>query len=239
MPFIFDPLRQLQHTNGWRFMLLLLLALPAQADIYKCVLPNGQTEISNLPCAKSSGTVTVRPDEQVSEANRLQAERDIERMEKYLQKIETRQLADDNEAREQRSRDEQSRARGRIYESASIDDCLRELAQQNLDEKRRGELELICRGKKSNNETSVITVPVPVPVPVYQETGNDRGTNICIQNVIRLNLPPAQQQQRLALCQGVFSPPAATASQPYQPPRTGIEARAAKPCPRDDKFCIR
>ena len=218
-------------------LLLLLAVLPAQADIYKCLLPNGQTEISNSPCAKSSGTLTVRPDEPVSEANRRQAERDIERMEKHLEKFEARQLADEKNEHKQQSRDDQARARRRIDESASMDDCLRELAQQNVDNKRRAELESICRGKKSHDATPVVTVPVPMPV--YRETGSDGGTSICIQNVMRLNLPAARQQQRLALCEGVYSPPPAPTSPPYLPPRTGIETRPVKPCPHDDKFCIR
>jgi hypothetical protein len=235
MPLIADKPKRGPYANTW-LILFLLTVQPVQADIYKCLLPNGQTEISNAPCAKNSGTVIVRPDERVSEANRLQAERDLERMEKYLEKFETRQLADEKETREQLLRDEQSRARGRIYESASMDDCLRELAQHHVDDKRRAELESICRGKKSNIETNVVTVPVPVPA--YRDASSDGGNNICIQNVMRLKLPPAQQQQRLALCQGVYSPPA-TSLQPYQPPRTGIEARPVKPCPRDDKFCVR
>ena len=71
----------------------LLLALPAQADVYKCRLANGKTEISNSPCSGGSSTVTVRPDDTVSEQNRQQAELDAERMQTFVDKRAAEQLA--------------------------------------------------------------------------------------------------------------------------------------------------
>ena len=58
----------------------LLFSTAAGAEIYKCRLPSGKVEISNTPCPSGSGTVTVRPDDNVPEASRQQAERDVERM---------------------------------------------------------------------------------------------------------------------------------------------------------------
>ncbi len=63
----------------------LLLAQSAGAEIYKCRLPGGKVEISNSPCPGGSGTVAVRPEEAVSEANRQQAERDVARMRNFVE----------------------------------------------------------------------------------------------------------------------------------------------------------
>ncbi len=140
-------------------LLAALLALPAQADIYKCRLANGKTEISNLPCSGGSGTVTVRPDDTVSEQNRQQAERNVERMQNFVEKREAEQMADEKAERERQANEHQWAVQQRVYESSSMDDCLRELAQQNIDPKRRAELESICRAK-TRNEPTVIGVPV-------------------------------------------------------------------------------
>ena len=147
--------------NVWIALLTALLALPVQADIYKCRLANGKTEISNSPCSGGSGTVTVRPDDTVSEQNRLQAERDAERMQNFVEKREAEQLADEKAERERQANEHQWAVQQRVYESGSMDDCLRELAQQNIDPKRRAELESICRAK-ARNEPTVIGVPIPV-----------------------------------------------------------------------------
>ncbi|MDP3638980.1 MAG: DUF4124 domain-containing protein [Azonexus sp.] len=145
----------------WIALLTALLALPAQAEIYKCRLANGKTEISNSPCTGGSGTVTVRPDDTVSEQNRQQAERDVERMQSFVEKREAEQIADDKAEQERQANERQWAAQQRVYDSTSMDDCLRELAQQNIAPQRRAELESICRAK-ARNEPTIIGVPVPV-----------------------------------------------------------------------------
>lgn len=145
----------------WIALLTALLALPAQAEIYKCRLANGKTEISNSPCTGGSGTVTVRPDDTVSEQNRQQAERDVERMQSFVEKREAEQVADDKAEQERQANERQWAAQQRVYDSTSMDDCLRELAQQNIAPQRRAELESICRAK-ARSEPTIIGVPVPV-----------------------------------------------------------------------------
>ena len=215
-------------------LLIGLLALPAEADIYKCRLANGKTEISNAPCPSGSGTVTARPDDTVSAQNREQAERDVERMHNYVEKREAVQRADENTERARQAGERQAIAQQRVYDSASMDDCLRELAQQGIDGKRRAELEAICRAKPKN-EPSVVTVPVPV----YGNNGGlGNGIGLCIQSVMRLNLPAAEQSRRVAQCQGNYSqPPVATPLPSPAEPRP--ETRPGKPCPRGDKYCVR
>ncbi|PKO94236.1 MAG: hypothetical protein CVU16_03665 [Betaproteobacteria bacterium HGW-Betaproteobacteria-10] len=147
--------------NLWIALLIALLAWPAQAEIYKCRLANGKTEISNSPCSGGSGTVTVRPDDTVTEQNRQQAERDVERMHNFVEKRQAEQLADEKAERERQTSERQWAAQQRVYASTSMDDCLRELAQQSIDPKRRAELEAICRAKVKN-EPTIVGVPVPV-----------------------------------------------------------------------------
>lgn len=145
----------------WIALLTALLALPAQAEIYKCRLANGKTEISNSPCSGGSDTVTVRPDDTVSEQNRQQAEHNVERMQSFVEKRQAEQLADEKAERERQAGERQWAVQQRVYESTSMDDCLRELAQQSIDPRRRAELEAICRAK-ARNEPTVVGVPVPV-----------------------------------------------------------------------------
>lgn len=139
----------------------LLLAQPAAAEIYKCRLPGGKTEISNSPCPGGSGTVTVRPDESVPEANRQQAERDVERMRTYVEKRENAQRAD---AAAERQAQSQQRpvtiAPSRAYGDPEA--CLRDVASRALEAAQRAQLEAECR--------SLIKPPdaqIPVYVPVY------------------------------------------------------------------------
>lgn len=152
--------------NLWIILLTaLLLPLPAQADIYKCRLANGKTEISNSPCSGGSSTITVRPDDTVSEENRQQAERDAERDAERMQTFVEKREAKDKAERERQADEHQWAVQQRIYESASMDECLRQLAQQYLDPKRRAELEVICRNK---------TAYEPTAVPYYYEYGGRR-----------------------------------------------------------------
>ena len=139
----------------------LLLAQSAVAEIYKCRLPNGKVEISNSPCPGGSGTVAVRPEETVSEANRQQAERDVERMRNYVDKRESAQRA---EAAAERQAQSQRQAAGSPppLRYGDPDACLRDLAQQALEATQRAQLEAECR--------SLVRPPAPQQ-PVYVVPG--------------------------------------------------------------------
>jgi hypothetical protein len=141
---------------------LALLAQPAGAEIYKCRLPNGKTEISNAPCVSGS-TVTVRPDESVPEATRQQAERDVERMRSYVDKREAAQRAEQAAERQERTAQRQSTAspQPRTYGDPAV--CLRDLSQQALEASQRAQLEAECRSLIKPPET----VQQPVYVPIY------------------------------------------------------------------------
>jgi hypothetical protein len=143
----------------WIVLLAALLALPAAADIYKCRLPNGRTEISNVPCPSGSGTVVARPDEAVPEASRQQAERDAERMRSYVEKREAAQRADEAAERQERASQRQATTSppSRTYGDPAA--CLRELEQQALEASQRSQLEAECRSR--------IPPPANVQQPVY------------------------------------------------------------------------
>lgn len=211
-------------------ILLALLAGPVQADIYKCRLANGRTEISNSPCASGSGTVTVRPDDTVPEQSRAQAERDVARMRSFVDQRAAEQRRDEA-VEQQRQKDErQAAATQRIYQSANMDDCLAELGQQALDAARRAELEAICRAKAPS-------APTLIPVPVHGGLSNPYDA--CVRNVMHLRLAPAEQNRRIALCRGgvVTPPPDHVAPRPGHKPKAVL--RALKPCPPDDRYCVR
>jgi hypothetical protein len=210
-------------------LLLVLLAVPAYADIYKCRLPNGKTEISNSPCPTGSGTLTARPDETVPEQTRQQAERDVERMRSYVDKREAAQRADAMAEREQQADERQAAAQQRVYQSDNMSECLRELELHPVDAVRRAELEAICRAKAK-------TEPAVVHVPVYGGPGIGSGIDHCIQNVLRLTLAPAEQNRRIARCQGNYRP--SSDPVPHPAPRPMVKP-GVKPCPPNDKFCVR
>lgn len=139
----------------------LLITQQAGAEIYKCRLPNGKTEISNSPCPGGSGTLSVRPDEAVPEANRQQAERDVERMRNYVEKRENAQRADAAAERQvQNQRPANIANSPRTY--GDPDACLREVAQRALEATQRAQLEAECR-----NLTRPPEAQLPVYVPVY------------------------------------------------------------------------
>jgi hypothetical protein len=145
-------------------LLIALLAQPVQADIYKCRLQNGQTEISNSPCPSGSGTVTARPDDTVPEQSRQQAERDAERMRTYVEKREAAQRKEETAELQRQSGERQAAVQQRVYRSSTMNECLRELELNPVEPSRQAELEAVCRAK-AKGETTL--VPVPVPVPVY------------------------------------------------------------------------
>lgn len=148
---------------------LLALALPlaAGADIYKCRLPDGRSEISNTPCA-AGATLKTRPEERVSEADRARAERDLERMRDYVDKREAAQRA---EAADELERQRlQAGRRGAAQISAgnysNPDECLRDIAQMVQGAAQRAQLESECRQIVPRSPTT-ISSPYPVVVPVY------------------------------------------------------------------------
>ena len=210
------------------FMVLLALSIDAGAEVYKCRLPDGQMEITNAPCPKGSGTVTVRPDEKVSEADRLQAEREVERMRLQADRMEAAQRAAETERIAAQKRNPAVNALP-AAETRTVEECLHDVGQQALDAHQRAEQEAACRAGGRSSQ------PVYVPVPVY--AGNP--ISICIENVLRLKLPPAEQSQRLAQCQGHLAPPPPTISQP--PTETGpapVESSRVI-CPPNNKNCVR
>ena len=139
----------------------LLLAQSAGAEIYKCRLPNGKVENSNSPCPGGSGTLSVRPEEAVSEANRQQAERDVARMRNFVDRRESAQRA---EAAAERQAQSQRQAAGSPppLRYGDPDACLRDLAQQALEATQRAQLEAECR--------SLVRPPAPQQ-PVYVVPG--------------------------------------------------------------------
>lgn len=147
---------------------LISLTAPAGAENYKCRLPNGQTEITNVPCPTGSGTVTVRPDEHVSEASRRAAEQDVERMRIYVEKREALQRADEAAEREaqraasQQSRDNSTSRPPRQY--GNTEECLRSIEPMILEASQRALMEAECRILASPQP-----VYAPVGVPVYPQ----------------------------------------------------------------------
>lgn len=137
-------------------LLAMLLALPTQAEIYKCRQPNGSTEISNSPCTKGSNTIKAIADEVVPEENRREAERQVERMRDEAEKLEAARLADEATEREQELKQRQSSG----PPVAMIQECLRTIERLELDSARRTELEATCYSTGS-------VQPVYVPVPYY------------------------------------------------------------------------
>lgn len=151
---------------------LMSLPLPASAEIYKCRLPDGKTEISNSPCSVGSNTITTRPDERVSEASRRQAEREVERMRQFVEKREASQRAEEAAAREERAASQQQRnnasrpppaAPPRQYGSA--EECLRNVEPMALEASQRAQMEADCH----NIAPPPQNVYVPVGIPAYPQ----------------------------------------------------------------------
>ena len=145
----------------------LMLIQPAGAEIYKCRLPNGKTEISNSPCPGGSGTLAVRPDEAVSETNRQQAERDVERMRNYVEKRENTQRAD-IAAERQLQNQKQAATVNPPRNYGDPDACLRDVAQRALEANQRAQMEAECRNLvRPPDPPQTVHVPVYVAPPVY------------------------------------------------------------------------
>lgn len=197
------------------FLTLTFLALPAQAEIYKCRLANGKTEISNAPCPSGAGTLAVRPDETVSEESRREAERDVERMRGYVEKRATEKQASEAAEREQQLSENQAIAQQRVYQSDNMEECLTALGRYALEAGRRAELEAICRAKPTKKP---VIVTVPTAVPLYPVDGRGYSRDGCTENVMRLRLSPAEQNRRLAQCRGNISHPPPLINRPILPP---------------------
>jgi hypothetical protein len=214
------------------FLLLALLALPVQAEVFKCRGSDGRTVYSNTGCPGTSSPVEVRADDKVSAASREQAERDVARLQSLVEKREAEQRAEDKLEEEAARNARQHAAQQRVYQADNMDDCLHELAQFSLEGSRRAELEAICRAK-ARTAPSVIAVPVPV-------YGGNNPVSHCVENVLRLKLSPAEQNRRIAQCQGIYSPPALDIRpHPMPQPMPRTDLKPARPCPPNDKFCVR
>ncbi len=152
-----------------RFWLPLFAAFVVQAasaDAYKCRLTNGQIEISNLPCPIGSGTVSVRPDEHVSEAARRQAEEEVDRMRAYAEKQEAAQRKTETAERRERNEAKQSvdsRQVARNYTSA--EECRHDIDQMALDASQRIGLETECQ---SINGPQTVYLPLYMPIPAVR-----------------------------------------------------------------------
>lgn len=222
-------------------LLLALLAWPGQADVFKCRGSDGRTVYSNTGCPGASSALEVRADDTVSASSRERAEQEVARMQSFVEKREAEQRAEDKIEQEAAHTARQQAAQQRVYQADNMDDCLQDLAQFSLDGSRRAELEAICRAK-AHARPSLITVPVPV----YGNGNNPAG--LCLENVLRLRLAPAEQNRRLAQCQGAYPPPALdlrphqsphSIPQPAAQPAPRKEFRPARPCQPNDRFCVR
>lgn len=221
--------KQIMYRILLPFFTSLLLIQPASAEIYKCHLPDGKMEISNRPCPKGSGTVTVRPDESVSEANRQQAERDLERMRNYVDKQESAQRA--KAAAEQQSRSQRQTTSSTPSPAPHYGDpdaCLRNLAPQELEATQRAQLEAECRS---------LIRPPESPAPVYGAPpyGGPNPFELCVENVQRQNLPLTEHNRRIAQCSGIYGHvphPQPTPEHKQPPPPVG------KPLPNGPAISI-
>ncbi len=146
----------------------LAAALPVSADIYKCRLANGQTEISSSPCTGAS-TIAVRPEERVTEEARQSAEQDLARARAFIEKREANQRADEaSELERARLNAAQQRnpvSQGRNY--SNTDQCLRDVDQMVLDAIQRSTMEADCRRIGGSAQSTPQTIYVPVPVHQY------------------------------------------------------------------------
>ena len=166
MPFLFltIPLRlRYKAVMKTIFLLPLLglaLALPAQAEAYKCRQPDGRTEISNAPCAGNSSTVKAIPDDVVPEERRESAERAAERQRQISDKNDAARLAREKTEAEERERAESKQAAAYAPPASQVEECLRTVERMALEASRRSELIAGCQ------RTGTIQ-PVFSPEPYY------------------------------------------------------------------------
>lgn len=229
---------QVAGKSAWRraaplalALMLLTPAWPALADIYKCRTADGRTEISNTPCASDGSTLSVRPNETVPDEAREQAQRDVERMRSFVDQREAAMRQEAAAEQKLQAEENQAEAARRIYATENMDDCLAELGRWTLPTARRAELEAICRAKAADT-------PAVVGIPVYGGIGSPVDT--CVARIMRLRLAPAEQQRRIAQCHGVgVTPPKRPPAQPPKQPPKRPPTKPLKPCPPNDRYCVR
>lgn len=147
---------------------LLLASSQGIADAYKCRIADGRIEISSSPCASGSSTLKSQPDEKISEADRRQAERDIERMRDFVEKREAAQRAEAAAEREAAARQAKQAASLPIRSSySSADECLNDMAQLALEAGQRAQMEATCRRLPNTTGSTGVSGPYPVYVPTY------------------------------------------------------------------------
>lgn len=163
---------------------LLLLALPARSEVYKCRLANGSTEISSSPCRAGSSTVKAVPDDVIPEETRRKAERDVEQMREQAERLESARRADEAAEHEQQAKqDKQRQASG--PSASQIEECLINVERIAPDSAQRAELEASCRNTGNTPQTVYVPVPyyggpsyvkprppmpTPLPQPITQPT---------------------------------------------------------------------
>ena len=135
-------------------MLLLGVALTAQAEVYKCRQPDGRTQISTSPCSGGAKTIKEVEEDVIPDDVRAKAERDAERQRRQANKLEAERKADEAEDRREAER---QRKEGGLPTPAATQQCLDTVARMNIDASRRAELEAGCQ----------LTGKV---APVYDET---------------------------------------------------------------------
>lgn len=162
----------------WLSIIAIFITQAASAEIYKCRLPKGETEISNVPCPMGSGTLTVRPDETVSESNRQQAQRDVERMRDFVEKREAVHHAEEAAERQERIFQQQAVSNTRPpRQYGSAEECRRDIYQMTLEATQRARMEAECQG---------IAIPQTVYVPVVVVPARPRH--------VRSEPPPAPKK---------------------------------------------
>ena len=96
----------------------LAVALPAQAEVFKCRQPDGSTQISSEPCSGGASTIKTIQDDAVPEAAREQAERDVQRQRQMANQMKSERQAD--EAAERKEQEALRKASGAPSQAAVL-----------------------------------------------------------------------------------------------------------------------
>jgi hypothetical protein len=135
---------------------LFAVALPAHGQAYKCLKPDGSTQISSEPCSGGARTIKEVDEDVVPDDVRAKAERDAEKLRKRADRMEAERKAD--EADDRREQERQRKASGAPAPEA-IQYCLNTIGRMNLDSNRRAELEAGCYA--TGRVEPVYTTPPP------------------------------------------------------------------------------
>lgn len=165
-------------TTPALLLFLLVAALPAHGQAYKCRQPDGSTQISSEPCAGGARTLKEVDEDVVSPEARARAERDAKRARQRVDRLEGERRAD--EAAERKERERQRKESG-LPSEAAIQQCLNRLGRMNLDSARRSEMENGCYA------TGRIE---PVPTETYQQPYYGGGYYPAYPNPPRPPRPP-------------------------------------------------